>query len=64
MCRAASQVAQWERSHLPVQETWVCSLGWEAPLEKTMATHSNILAWGVSWAEKPGVHGVAESDMT
>ena len=27
------------------QETWVQSLGWEAPLEKVMATHSSILAW-------------------
>ena len=29
-----------------------------------MATHSSILAWGVSWTEKPDVHGVAESDFT
>ena len=28
-----------------VQETQVPSLGWEDPLEKVMATHSNILAW-------------------
>ena len=25
-------------------ETWVQSLGWEDPLEKEKATHSNILA--------------------
>ena len=25
-----------------MQETWVCSLGWEDPLEKGMATHSSI----------------------
>ena len=30
---------------LPIQETWVQSLGQEDPLEKKMATHSNILAW-------------------
>ena len=31
--------------HLPaMQETWVRSLGWEAPLEKEMATHYSILA--------------------
>ena len=33
---------------LPVQETqetWVWSLGQEDPLEKDMATHSNILTW-------------------
>ena len=27
-----------------MQETQVQSLGWEDPLEKEMATHSNILA--------------------
>ena len=27
-----------------VRETWVRPLGWEDPLEKGMATHSNILA--------------------
>ena len=32
------------RNPLPVQETWVPSLGWEDPLEKEMATHSSILA--------------------
>ena len=24
-------------------------------------THSSILAWEIPWTEKPGVHGVAES---
>ena len=28
-----------------IQETQVQSVGWEDPLEKEMATHSNILAW-------------------
>ena len=36
------------------QETWVLSLGWEDPLEKKMATHSSILAWGIPWMEEPG----------
>ena len=27
-----------------MQETWVCFLGWEDPVEKEMATHSSILA--------------------
>ena len=31
-----------------LQETGVQSLGWEDPLEKGMATHSNILAWRIS----------------
>ena len=28
--------------------------GWENPLEKEMATHSNILAWRIPWTEEPG----------
>ena len=34
-----------------MQETWVQSLGLEDPLEKEMATHSNILAWRIPWLE-------------
>ena len=50
-----------------MQETQVQSLGWEAPLEKEMATHSSTLAWKIPWAEEPG--GLQswdhkESDMT
>ena len=37
-----------------IQETWVCSLGQEEPLEKGMATHSSILAWRIPWTEEPG----------
>ena len=37
-----------------MQETQVRSLGWEVPLEKEMATHSNILAWRIPWTEKSG----------
>ena len=37
-----------------VQETWVQSLHQEDPLEKEMATHSNILAWKIPWTEEPG----------
>ena len=33
---------------------WVQFLGQEDPLEKEMATHSNILAWRIPWAEEPG----------
>ena len=35
-------------------ETWAQSLGWEDPLEKEMATHSNVLAWRIPWTEEPG----------
>ena len=56
----------WENiiaTHLPiqlvktlpaVQETWVWSLSQEDPLEKGKASHSNILAWRISWTEDPG----------
>ena len=37
-----------------MQETQVWSLGQEDPLEKEMATHSNILAWEIPWTEEPG----------
>ena len=37
-----------------MQETQVQSLGGEDPLEKEMATHSNILAWEIPWTEEPG----------
>ena len=30
------------------------SLDREDPLEKEMATHSNILAWEIPWTEEPG----------
>ena len=32
----------------------VQSLGQEDSLEEGMATHSNILAWRISWTEEPG----------
>ena len=37
-----------------VQENWVRYLYQEDPLEKGMATCSSILAWKLSWTEKPG----------
>ena len=36
-----------------LQETQVWSLGREDLLEKGMATNSSILAWRISWTEKP-----------
>ena len=52
-----------------LQDSRVRALGQEDPLEEGMATHSSILAWRISWAEKPGglhtVHVVAEElEMT
>ena len=37
-----------------MQEDHVQSLRREDPLEKGMATHSNILAWRIPWTEEPG----------
>ena len=56
----ASLVAQMVKKMPAVQETWVQSLCWEDPVEKEMATHSNILAWRIPWTD----HEVAESDRT
>ena len=36
-----------------MQETRVCSLGQEDPLEEEMATHSSIFAWEIPWTEEP-----------
>ena len=51
----------------PMWETQVRSLGWEDPLEKRMATHSNILAWRIPMnreAWRATVHGVTELATT
>ena len=37
-----------------MQDTQVQSLGLEDPLEKGMATHSNILAWEIPRMKEPG----------
>ena len=37
-----------------MQEIGIQSLGQEDTLEKGMATHSSILAWGTPWIEEPG----------
>ena len=61
-------MAQTVKNLPAMQETWVQSLGREDPLEKGMATHSNILTWRIPWAEEPdGLYsswGSRELDMT
>ena len=47
-----SLLAQSVKNLPAVQETWVQSLGQEDPLEKEMATHSSILAWGILQTEE------------
>ena len=49
-----------------MQETQLCSLDWEGPLDQGMETHSSILAWRISRTEEPaGLQSVrvAESDL-
>ena len=50
----ASLVVRCLRIHLPMQGTWVRSLGREDPLKKGMATHTSVLAWRIPWTEEPG----------
>ena len=50
----ASPVAQSVKNPLAMQDTWIQFLGWEDPLEDSMATHSIILAWRIPWTEEPG----------
>ena len=50
----ASLVSWMVKSSPAIQETHIRFLGWEDPLEKELATHSSILAWGIPWTEEPG----------
>ena len=54
MKKGASLVAQTVKNLPAMQEIWAQSLSWDDPLEKGMATHSNILAWRFPWTEEPG----------
>jgi len=47
-------VAQMVKNLPAMRETWVRSLSQEDPLEKGMATHSNILTWEIPWTVEPG----------
>ena len=49
----ASLVSHTVKNLPTTRETWVQSLGGEDPLEKGMATHASILAWGIPWTEDP-----------
>ena len=52
--QSQDHMVQMVKSLPAMQKTWVRSLGQEDPLEKEMATHSNILAWRILWTEEPG----------
>ena len=47
-------VAQTVKNLPAMQQAQVQSLGCEDPLEKGMATHSDILVWEILWTEEPG----------
>ena len=47
-------MAQLAKSLPALLETQVPYLGQEDPLEKEMATFSNVLAWELLWTEEPG----------
>ena len=61
LCTWASLVAQTVKNQPAMQDTWVQSLGGEDHLEKEMATHSTVLAWRISWTEKPGGLQISKS---
>ena len=48
-----SLVAQMVKKLPLMKKAQVPSLGWEAPLEKEMASHSSNLTWRIPWTEKP-----------
>ena len=57
-----------KKTRLPMQETWVQSLGREESLEKGMATPSSILALNTCHGQRSlagySPRGCKESDMT
>ena len=59
-----SLVAQLVKNPPAMWETWVRSLGWEDPLEKGMATHSSILAWGILWTVQRVTNSYSYKDCT
>ena len=58
-------VAQTVKNPPAMQETWICSLGGEDPLEEDMATHTSILAWRIPWTEETGgIQSIASQRVT
>ena len=60
-CSWASLVAQSVESLLARRETWVQSMGWEDPLEKSVTIYFSILAWRIPMDRGARVHWVAKS---
>ena len=62
----ASSMAQTVKNPPAMWETWARSLGWEDPLEESMATYSGILVWRIPMdrgAWQAIVHGIAKSQI-
>ena len=51
LCSSLVLVVQMVKNLPTMQETWVPSLDQEDPLERGMATQTNILAWRIPWTE-------------
>ena len=51
--KGPSLVLQMVKNLPAIQEACVQSLEWEDPLEKRMATQSNLLAWIIPWTVEP-----------
>ena len=49
-----SPVAETVKNPPAMWDTWVQSLGWEKPLEESMATHASIPAWRIPQTEETG----------
>ena len=48
-----------------MQEIWVPSLVLEDYLERSMATHSSILAWRITWTEETsGIQSMGSQSQT
>ena len=62
----ASLVAQSVKNPLAMQDTWIQLLGWEDPLEDSMATHSSIPACMLvqthEWTKK--INGMENRSVT
>ena len=46
-------MARLVRNQPAIKESWVHSLDQEDPLEKEIAIYLSILAWEITWTEKP-----------
>ena len=51
-------LAQLVKNLPAMQETWVRSPAWEDPWEKETVTHSNTLAWRISWIDEDSLQSM------